>query len=507
MTGRQDPASFLSGQNTVFLAHLFVSYLKDPSSIDPSWAFAFKSLDDDALSILRDLKGASWAQNSILLKIEGFDYENPELRPTLASERNEQGSQQSGLDSIRALMLIRAYRMRGHLGAKLDPLQLERIQTHAELDPSAYGFGEEDFDRPITLYGYLGQQSATLREIYDILQRTYEGPIGIEFMHIQDPDQKTWLQENIEDLNQRYNFTLQERKEILKSLIQGEIFEDFLHTKYPGAKRFGIEGAESTIVALHQILTWAGQRGMEEVMLGMAHRGRLNVIANVMNKPCREIFYAFQGGVSKAESLGSGDVKYHLGWANNCIYGGKKLHLSLAANPSHLEAVNSVVLGKVRANQVLHKDESRIKVMGLLLHGDAAMAGQGSVAEVLSLSKLQGYRTGGTIHVIINNQIGFTTSPQYSRSSPYSSDVAKMIQAPIFHVNGDDPEAVAYISRLAVDFRKRFQKDVVIDIFCYRRNGHNEIDDPSFTQPLMYKAISQHIPVLKSYTEKLVSKG
>jgi 2-oxoglutarate dehydrogenase E1 component len=506
MAGHQDSASFLSGQNTIFLANLFASYLKDPSSIDPSWALAFKALDDDALSILRDLKGASWTQNTTLPEIEGFDDESSESRRTLPLDDNLAISRQSALDSIRALMLIRAYRVRGHLGAQLDPLQLEKVQNHAELDPAAYGFEKEDFDRTIFLYGYLGRQSATLKEIWELLQRTYEGSIGIEFMHIQDPDQKTWLQERMEDPEQRYNFTRQEKSDILQSLIQAETFENFLHVKFPGAKRFGLEGAESTIAAMHQILTRAGQLGIHEVMLGMAHRGRINVLANVMDKPCHEIFSAFQGKVSKTQLQNSGDVKYHLGWSTDRIYGGQKMHLSLTANPSHLEAVNPVVLGKVRANQALYKDEARDQVMGLLLHGDAAMVGQGLVAEALILSELPGYRTGGIIHIIINNQIGFTTSPKHSRSSPYCSDVAKIIQAPILHVNGDDPEAVAYVSRLAVAFRHRFQKDVVIDIFCYRRNGHNEIDEPSFTQPLMYKAIAQQVPVLKIYTEKLVAE-
>lgn len=510
MASQEPQASFLTGQNAVFLVGLFAGYLKDPSSIDPSWAKVFQSLDGDAAGLLQELKGASWAQMPSLPKVEGFenievDVRQPSLQPTVPAQGESQ--QHSALDSIRALMLIRAHRVRGHLRANLDPLGLEKGRYHVELDPATYGFTETDYDRPIFLYGYLGKQSATLKEICDILERTYEGTIGIEFMHIQDADQKAWLQERIEDIDQRYNFTRQEKKDILLSLIHAGTFEHFLHVKYPGAKRFGLEGAESTMTALHQILTRAGQLGVHEVMLGMAHRGRLNVLANVMNKPCRDIFSEFHGGITKPELLGSGDVKYHLGCSTDRIYGGQKMHLSLTANPSHLEAVNPVVLGKVRANQGLCKDTARAEVIGLLLHGDASMAGQGSVAEVLILSELQGYRVGGTVHVVINNQIGFTTSPKHSRSSPYCSDVAKMIQAPILHVNGDDPEAVTYVSRLAMEFRQRFQKDIVIDIFCFRRNGHNEMDEPAFTQPLMYKAIAKKQDVLEIYTETLVAEG
>ena len=346
----------------------------------------------------------------------------------------------------------------------------------------------------------------------DVLKRTYCSTVGIEFMHISDPEEKSWLQERIEGPDKGVAFTDEGKKAILKKLIEGEAFEQFLHKRYPGTKRFGLDGGESAVPALEQIIKRGGALGVKEIVLGMPHRGRLNVLAAVMGKPYKVIFHEFQGGSSQgAEEFGSGDVKYHLGASSDRSFDENNVHLSLTANPSHLEAVNPVVLGKVRAKQASFKRESRsarrAQVMPLLLHGDAAFAGQGVVSECFALSGLAGYRTGGTIHFIVNNQIGFTTSPKFSRSSPYPSDVALMVQAPIFHVNGDDPEAVVYAAKVATEYRQKFGKDVVIDMFCYRRYGHNEGDEPMFTQPLMYKKIKGHPPVQKLYADRLISQG
>ena len=400
--------------------------------------------------------------------------------------------QQATRDSVRALMLIRAYRVRGHLHADLDPLGIQQNGEHAELDPRSYGFTEADYDRPIFIDNVLGLEFGTLREIVAILRRTYCQTIGVEFMHISDAAQKSWIQERIEGPDKEITFTREGKRAILKKLVEAEGFEKFCDVKFTGTKRFGLDGAESMIPALEQIIKRGGALGVKEIVLGMAHRGRLNVLAQVMGKPHRAIFHEFKGGSATPDEVeGSGDVKYHLGASSDREFDGNKVHLSLTANPSHLEIVDPVVLGKVRAKQDQHGDkpEERISVMPLLIHGDAAFAGQGVVAECFGLSGLKGYRTGGSLHFIVNNQIGFTTDPRYARSSPYPSDVAKMIEAPIFHVNGDDPEAVVFAAKVATEFRQKFHKPVVIDMFCYRRFGHNEGDEPSFTQPLMYQKI------------------
>ncbi|MCH8037988.1 MAG: 2-oxoglutarate dehydrogenase E1 component, partial [Proteobacteria bacterium] len=412
------------------------------------------------------------------------------------------------VDSIRALMLIRAYRVRGHLEADLDPLGVKEIEPHPELDPLSYGFTEEDFDRPIFINNVLGLETATLNEIVKVVRETYCGRIGVEFMHIQDPAQKAWIQERIESVRNVTQFSDEGKRAILESLSAAETFERFLDKKYTGTKRFGLDGGESMIPALEQILKRGGQLGLEEVVIGMPHRGRLNVLANFMGKSLTAIFSEFQGGAANPDDVGgSGDVKYHLGTSSDRAFDDDVVHLSLTANPSHLEAVNPVVVGKVRAKQIQRKDAGRTKVMALLMHGDAAFAGQGLVAETLDLSELKGYRIGGTIHFIVNNQIGFTTNPVNSRSGPYCSDVAKMIQAPIFHVNGDDPEAVVHVARIATEFRQTFNKDVIIDMFCYRRHGHNEGDEPAFTQPLMYRQIRKHPTTRAIYAERLTAEG
>ena len=399
---------------------------------------------------------------------------------------------QATRDSVRALMMIRAYRMRGHLHADLDPLAIEPRKDHEELHPSSYGFTDADWDRKIFIDNVLGLEFATIREMLAILQRTYCSTIGYEFMHISNPQEKAWIQERVEGPDKEIAFTREGKRAILNKLVEAEGFEKFIDVKYTGTKRFGLDGGESLIPALEQIIKRGGNLGVKEIVVGMAHRGRLNVLTQVMAKPHRALFHEFKGGSYAPDDVeGSGDVKYHLGASSDRDFDGNNVHLSLTANPSHLEIVDPVVLGKVRAkqDQLTATSSSARKVLPLLIHGDAAFAGQGVVAECLGLSGLKGHSTGGSIHFIINNQIGFTTYPRYSRSSPYPSDVAKMIEAPIFHVNGDDPEAVVFAAKVAIEFRQKFHKPVVIDMFCYRRFGHNEGDEPAFTQPLMYKKI------------------
>ncbi|MEX2318416.1 MAG: 2-oxoglutarate dehydrogenase E1 component, partial [Bauldia sp.] len=425
--------------------------------------------------------------------------------------------QRATRDSVRALMMIRAYRIRGHFHANLDPLGLERAGDEAELDPANYGFTEADYDRKIFIDHVLGMEFATLREMLEILRRTYCSTLGIEFMHISDPAEKAWIQERIEGPDKGVAFTANGKKAILNKLIEAEGFEKFIDVKYTGTKRFGLDGAESLIPALEQIIKRGGALGVKEIVFGMAHRGRLNVLAQVLGKPHRVIFHEFRGGSASPDDVeGSGDVKYHLGVSSDREFDGNKVHLSLTANPSHLEIVDPVVLGKARAKQDQHADQprgdivplnQRERVLPLLLHGDAAFAGQGVVAECFALSGLRGHRTAGSIHFIINNQIGFTTNPRFGRSSPYPSDVAKTVEAPIFHANGDDPEAVVYAAKIATEFRQKFHKPVVVDMFCYRRFGHNEGDEPAFTQPIMYKAIADHPTTLEIYGRKLVDEG
>ena len=499
--------SVLYGANLTFVAELYARYLKNPQTVDSSWNSFFSQLGDDESAILQDLCGASWASScSSVVKSDTEPTATSTSEPSLSEV--EYPSRKAILHSIRALMLVRAYRARGHLSATCDPLGLGSEEIHPELDYKSYSFTDADLDEPIFIDHVLGLEHATLREIIQILQETYCGNIGVEFLHIQDPDQKAWIQRRIEGIHNQTSFTEKGKSAILERLIEAEGFEQFLHTKHTGTKRFGLDGGEGLIPAMEQILKRGGQLGIKEVVIGMPHRGRLNVLANVMRKPYKAIFAEFLGRSSHPEEAqGSGDVKYHLGTSADREFDGNFIHLSLTANPSHLEAVNPVVLGKVRAKQTHNNDTERCQTMGLLLHGDAAFAGQGLVSESLDLAQLKGYLTGGTIHFIVNNQIGFTTSPTYSRSSPYPSDVAKMTQTPIFHVNGDDPESVVHVARIATEFRQEFKHDVVIDMFCYRRYGHNESDEPSFTQPLMYRAIDKHKTTSQIYAEQLISEG
>ncbi|HEY8189041.1 MAG TPA: thiamine pyrophosphate-dependent enzyme, partial [Micavibrio sp.] len=490
--------TFLTGTNADYIAHLYTRYMQSPANVDSSWRAFFDGLKDNEISLLQDLAGASWTPAENRRSMRGFDTDlmdqtAKETRSVVSSDADQDAVRRAALDSIRALQMIRAYRSRGHLIATLDPLELKQREYHPELDPTHYGFSDGDYDRPIFINGAMGMESATLREIVSALRQVYCGNVGVEFLHISDPEEKTWIQERIEGPRNQTDFSPDGKRAILQRLTAAESFEKFLQVKYTGTKRFGLDGGETLIPAIEQIIKRGSQLGVEEVIFGMAHRGRLNVLTNILGKPFTAVFSEFQGNPPNPDDVqGSGDVKYHLGTSTDREFDGKLVHLSLTPNPSHLEVVNPVVIGKVRAKQQQRKDAQRIMVLPILLHGDAAFAGQGLVAETLMISDLPGYRVGGTVHIVINNQIGFTTMPQYSRSGPYSTDVAKMVMAPIFHVNGDDPEAVVHVARIAIEFRQRFKKDVVIDMYCYRRFGHNEGDEPAYTQPIMYRNIKNH---------------
>ena len=517
--------SFLSGGNAAYLEQLQAAYEADPASVDPQWRRYFESLDDDAATVTTNARGASWkasnwpqvANGELVSALDGnwgtlekAVGEKIKLKKEEAKQpASDADIKQATQDSVRALMMIRAFRMRGHLHADLDPLGLEPTRDREELSPANFGFTEADYNRPIFIDNVLGLEYATVPEMVGLLRRTYCGTIGFEFMHISDPDEKAWMQLRIEGPDKEVSFTPEGRRAILNKLVEAEGFEKFLDVRYTGTKRFGLDGGEAMIPAMEQIIKRGGALGVKQIVLGMAHRGRLNVLSNVMHKPHRAIFHEFKGGsASPSDVEGSGDVKYHLGASSDRDFDGNTVHLSLTANPSHLEIVDPVVLGKVRAKQDQLGDTiDRTQVLPLLLHGDAAFAGQGVIAECFGLSGLKGHRTGGSIHFIINNQIGFTTYPRFSRSSPYPSDVAKMIEAPIFHVNGDDPEAVTFAAKIAIEFRQKFHKPVVIDMFCYRRFGHNEGDEPGFTQPLMYKKIKSHPSTLDIYAKRLIADG
>jgi 2-oxoglutarate dehydrogenase E1 component len=497
-----EQTAFLYGGNSAFIEDLYARYLENPSAVDPSWRAYFDELGPETRALFELSQAALQPRRDESLR---------EPLPATGAEIVDLGGERARrliIDHLRVVMLIRAYRVRGHLLANLDPLGLAGSKHHPELDPKTYGFSDADLDREFFLDNVLGLEKATLRRIVEILRQTYSSRIGVEFMHIQDPDQKAWIQARMEGSHNLLQPSAEEKRELLEQLVQAEGFERFLHVKYPGTKRFGLDGGESTVPALEAIIRKSVEIGVDEIVIGMSHRGRLNVLANVMGKPYPAIFSEFQGGAVTDAVLGSGDVKYHLGTSTDReLPDGGTVHLSLTGNPSHLEAVNPVVFGKVRAKQTQKGDSERARVMGLLLHGDAAFAGQGVVHEGLEMSELRGFRTGGTIHLIVNNQIGFTTSPAYARSSPYPSDVARSVQAPIFHVNADDPEAVVHVARLAAEFRQRFKKDVVLDLWCYRRHGHNEGDEPSFTQPLMYRTIAQHPTTRQIYARRLIDEG
>jgi 2-oxoglutarate dehydrogenase E1 component len=511
-----DQTSFLYGANATFIAELYARWLADPNAVDVSWRAFFAEMQDQAPAILKELAGPDWAREhsevianghtnghdvapaAVVAKPNGY----AALSPVPAERRD------TVMDSLRAVALIRAYRNQGHLIADLDPLGLARRTEHPDLDPATYGLTDADMDRPIYIDGLLGFETATLRQIVAACRETYCGHVGVEYMHIQELEQRRWIQRRIEVPRNQTDFTKEGKRAILDRLTVAEGLERFLDKRYTGTKRFGLDGGESLIPALEQVVKRGGQLGVKELIIGMPHRGRLNVLTNMMGKPFAALFSEFQGNAANPDDVqGSGDVKYHLGTSTDREFDGNRMHLSLTANPSHLEVVNPVVLGKVRAKQRQLGDRNRVQVVGLLMHGDAAFAGQGLVSETLELSEIKGYRTGGTIHFIVNNQIGFTTSPAAARSGPYPSDLAKSIQAPIFHVNGDDPEAVVHVARIATEYRLQFKKDVVVDMFCYRRHGHNEGDEPAFTQPLMYRAIAAHPTTREVYAGRLVGEN
>src|SRR5512147_2014504 len=518
--------SFLYGGDAAYIEDLYAKYEADPAAVDAEWRAFFQSLKDEKADVVKGARGASWKKPNWPVRANGdlvaaLDGQWAETEKKIG-EKISAAAQAKGValssadvmqatrDSIHALMLIRAYRIRGHFHAKLDPLGLEPEKNEEELDPRSYGFTEADMDRKIYLDKVLGLEFASMREIVAILRRTYCQTLGVEFMHIENAAQKSWIQERIEGRDKEITFTREGKRAILNKLVEAEGFEKFLDVKYTGTKRFGLDGGESLIPALEQIIKRGGNLGVKEIVVGMPHRGRLNVLTQVMGKPHRALFHEFKGGSANPDAVeGSGDVKYHLGASSDREFDNNRIHLSLTANPSHLEIVDPVVLGKVRAKQDQHGDppDQRISVLPLLMHGDAAFAGQGVVAECFGLSDLKGYRTGGSVHFIVNNQIGFTTYPRYSRSSPYPSDVAKMIDAPIFHVNGDDPEAVVFAAKVATEFRQKFHKPVVIDMWCYRRHGHNEGDEPAFTQPVMYKRIASHPGTVEIYSKRLIAEG
>ena len=495
--------NFLNSANAPYVAELFYKYSQDPNSVDSSWGNFFNSLNENDLSVLGDFGGPEWKKRPSNI-IDGISFDKAtRLVPNIKVD----SFRTSTLDSIRTLRLIRAYHMNGHLTANLDPLNLSKKEYHPELDYKSYGLTDNDLDKEIFIDGSFGLESAPLNKIIKILKETYSSSIGVEYLYIQSPDQKKWIRERIEEVRNKTIFTHEGKKAIYNRLVESELFEQYLDKKFLGTKRYGIEGGESMIPGIEQIVKQACLAKVENIFIGTAHRGRLTLLSTVLGMPYKSILSKFQGYQNDPnEVMGSGDVKYHLGVSSDREFEGKKIHISLVPNPSHLEAVDPVVIGKVRAKQTQLKDKTNDKVFGLLIHGDAAMAGQGIVAETFAMSQLVGFRTGGTIHFVINNQIGFTTMPQYGRSAPYCTEIAKMVQAPIFHVNGDDPEAVVHVCRIATEFRNKFKVDVVVDMFCYRRSGHNEADEPSFTQPLMYQAIKNHQTTVKIYEKRLLEE-
>jgi len=501
--------SFLQGVNGPFIKEIYLQYLNNSSEIPESWKDFFDGLGEDQAIIQKEILGPSWSpkkNNNFKINTanralkEDKDISNDkELISTKDYEKEKE-------QSVKAIALIRAYRIRGHLIANLDPLGMMERKYLYELHPNDHGFKKENYNEKIYLNGYLDRDYASVNEILSFLRKTYCSTIGAEYMHISDPIEKVWFRERMEKREHKLNFTTNGKKAILKKLIQAEGLENFLAVKFLGTKRFGIDGGEALIPALEQLIKRGGQLGVKEIKIGMPHRGRLNVLANVLQKSYKRMFNEFAGEVESLGINSSGDVKYHLGASSNREFDNNLIHISLSDNPSHLEAVNPVVLGQSRAKQFFHKDKKRQQVIPILIHGDAAFAGQGVVAECFAMSGLPGHNTGGTVHIIVNNQIGFTTNPKFARSSPYPSDLAKMVEAPILHVNGDDPEAVVHCARIAMDFRQQFNRDVVIDMICYRRFGHNEGDEPSFTQPVMYKKIKKHPTTLSVYASKLIKE-
>ena len=508
-----EKTSFLNKSNSAFIERMYLKFINKEADLPESWKDYFEGIGDELNIVAKEINGPSWGPKKNKVDIDELQKKIDQKENNLENklvDRSEKFNYQllanSNKDSISAVSLIRAYRLRGHLLANLDPLGMRESDYLDELHPEFYGFKKENYDKKIFLNGVINRKDATIKEILKFLKKTYCGNVGYEFMHISNPDERKWFRDRIEQDANALEFTRNGKEAILNKLVQAEGFEKFLATKYVGTKRFGLDGGESLIPALEQIIKISGQSQVKEVKIGMSHRGRLNVLANVLQKSYKRIFNEFAGEFGNTSDEGAGDVKYHLGASSNREFDGNSVHVSLTDNPSHLEAVNPVVLGQTRAKQFFHKDKERNKVIPILIHGDAAFAGQGVVAECFAMSGLPGHNTGGTIHIIVNNQIGFTTSPRFARSSPYPSDVAKMVDAPIIHANGDDPEAVVYAARIASEFRLKFNRDVVVDLICYRRFGHNEGDEPSFTQPLMYKKIRSHPSPVKVYGKNLIEE-
>ena len=504
--------SFLNKSNSAFIEQMYLKFINKDSDLPESWKNYFLDIGDELDLIAKEINGPSWSPQKKRIDLDEIQKTIDNKKTNIPKESQQNGIdkidiKKSNRDSIRAVSLIRSYRQRGHLISKVDPLELREIEYLDELHPESYGFNKEDYKNKIYLDGITNKDYSNIKEILYFLKKTYCGSIGYEYMHISNPSERKWIRDRVEKDENALQFTKNGKNAILNKLIQAEGFEKFLNTKFVGTKRFGLDGAESLIPALEQIIKIGGQFKIKEVKIGMSHRGRLNVLANVLQKSYKKIFNEFAGEMNDDGEDTAGDVKYHLGASSDREFDGNSVHVSLTDNPSHLEAVNPVVLGQARAKQFFHKDKERNKVIPILIHGDAAFAGQGIVAECFAMSGLPGHNTGGTIHIIINNQIGFTTSPRFARSSPHPSDVAKMVDAPIIHANGDDPEAVVYATRIATEFRLKFNRDVVIDLVCYRRFGHNEGDEPSFTQPLMYKKIRSHPSTTNIYGKKLINEN
>lgn len=490
-------SAHLSGGNAAYVEELYELYLHDPNAVPEEWRTYFQKLPADG-STATDVSHSTIRDHFVLLA-KNQRRAQPVSAGSVSSEHEKK--------QVEVLRLIQAYRMRGHQAAKLDPLGLWQRPAPVDLSINHYGLTNADLDTTFRAGDlFIGKEEASLRDIFDALQKTYCRTIGAEFTHIVDSEQRSWFQQRLESVRGRPEYSADVQAHLLERVTAGEGLEKYLGTKYPGTKRFGLEGGESLIPMLDEMIQRSGSYGAKEVVIGMAHRGRLNVLVNTFGKNPRELFDEFEG--KKMNELGSGDVKYHQGFSSNVMTPGGEVHLAMAFNPSHLEIVSPVVEGSVRARQDRRNDTVGDKVVPISIHGDAAFAGQGVVMETFQMSQTRGFKTGGTVHIVINNQVGFTISnPLDARSTEYATDVAKMIQAPILHVNGDDPEAVLFVTQLAIDYRMQFKRDVVIDLVCYRRRGHNEADEPNGTQPLMYQQISKQRTTRELYAEQLIQAG
>ncbi len=485
-------SSYLSGGNAAYVEEQYELFLRDPDLVSADWREYFAGLTPD--------RSGEVARGPIE---EAIAARVRDMRPGRAAASGAADEKQAAV-----ARLIQVYRQRGHQIADLDPLGLWERPVPSVLKLDYFGLSEADMDSSFATAGFAGSSRLRLSELLQLLQRTYTGKIGADFAHVSRARERHWLQERFEDLDRLYALAATEKLDLLRSLTAAEGIERYLHTRYVGQKRFSLEGGDALIPLLEDLIQRGGRADLEEVVIGMAHRGRINVLVNVVGKAPSELFSEFEGNYDPESLTGSGDVKYHLGFSTDIKTSGSNVHVALAFNPSHLEIVNPVVEGSVRARQERRGDALGASVLPVLVHGDAAFAGQGVVMETLQLSLARGFSTGGTVHVICNNQIGFTTSdPRDARSTPYSSDVAKMIEAPVLHVNADDPEAVIKATRLALDYRTEYRKDIVIDLVCYRRHGHNEADEPAATQPEMYKVIRKHKTVRQIYAERLVGEG